>query len=86
MLGSIGRSHLFGGCNWAELRDPESWRRQNFIKLVGSKSLEGSSTWDRLDFEGIFLFVYSNSFSSGSIYHLEGGGKVFCRVLRILLR
>ena len=40
----------------------------------------------RLGLEGLLLFVYSNSFSSGSIYRLEGGGEVFCRVLRFPLQ
>ena len=77
LLGSIGRSHLFGGCNQAELRDPKSQRRQGFIKSVGSRNLEGSSTWGRLGLEGLLLFMYSNLFSIGSIYRLEGGGEVF---------
>ena len=40
----------------------------------------------RLGLEDLLLFVYSNSFFSGSIYCLEGGGEVFCRVLRFPLR
>ena len=36
-------------------------------KLVGSRRLEGSSTWGKLSLEGLLLFVYSNLFSSGSI-------------------
>ena len=71
LLGSIGRSHLFGGCN--QLCDSESLRRQDFVKLVGNRSLEGSSTWGRLGLEGLFSLVYSNLFFSGSIYRLEGG-------------
>ena len=67
LLGSIGRNHLFGGCNRAELCDPKSQRRQGFVKSVGSKSLEGSSTWGRLGLEGFLLFMYSNLFSSGLI-------------------
>ena len=86
LLGSIGRSHLFGGCNRAELRDPESYRRQGFVKSIGSKNLEGSSTWGRLGLEGLLLFVYSNLFSSGSTYHLEDGREVFRRVLWFPLR
>ena len=85
LLGSIGRSHLFGGCNRAELRDPESLRRQGFVKSVGSRILEGSSTWDRLGLEGLLLLVYSNLFSSGSIYRLEGGTEFFLRVLQFPL-
>ena len=77
LLGSIGRSHLFGGCNRAELRDPESYNRQGFVKSVGSKSLEGSSTWGKLGLEGLLLFVYSNSFSSRLIYRLKGSREVF---------
>ena len=42
------------------LRDPENQRRQDFEKSVGSMSLEGSITLDRLDLEGLLLFVYSN--------------------------
>ena len=72
---------MFGGCNQVELRDPESYRRQGLAKLVGSRSLEGSSTWGRLGLEGLLLFVYSNLFSSGSIYRLEGGGEVLRRGL-----
>ena len=53
LLGSIGRNHLFGGCNQAELRDLESKRRQDFVKSVGSRSLEGLSTWGRLGLEGL---------------------------------
>ena len=46
-------------------------------KLVGSKSLKGMSTWGKLGLEGLLLFVYSNLFSSGLIYCLEGGGRFF---------
>ena len=42
------------------LRDLESQRRQSFVKSVGSRSLDSSSTWGRLDLEGLLLFVYSN--------------------------
>ena len=77
LLGSIGRNHLFGGCNRAELCDPKSQRRQGFVKSVGSRSFEGSSIWGRLGLEGLLLFMYSNLFSSGSIYGLEGDGKAF---------
>ena len=85
LLGSIGRSHLFGGCNRAELHDSESLRRQGFIKSVGSRSLEDSNTWGRLGLEDLLLFVYSNLFSSGLIYRLEGAREVFGRVLRFPL-
>ena len=86
LLGNIRRSHLFGGCNRAELRDPESLRRQGFVKSVGSRSLEGSSIWSRLGLEGLLLFMYSDLFSSRSIYHLEGNKEVFHRVLRFPLQ
>ena len=86
LLGSIGRSHLFGECNRDELRDPESYRRQGFVKLVGSRSLEGLSIWGRLGLEGLLLFVYSNSFFSGSIYRLKGSREVFRRILWFPLR
>ena len=39
--------------------------------------MEGLGALDRLGLEGLLLFVYPNLFSSGSIYHLEGGGEVF---------
>ena len=47
------------------------------MKLVGSRSLEGLSTWGRLGLEGLLLFMYSNLFSNGLIYCLEGGEEVF---------
>ena len=37
----------------------------------------GLSALGRLGLEGLLLFVYPNLLSSGSIYHLEGGGEVF---------
>ena len=51
--------------------------REDKASSVGNRSLEGSSTWGRLGLEGLLLFVYSNLFSSGSIYRLEGDGEVF---------
>ena len=42
------------------LQDLESQKRQGLAKSVGSKSLKGSSTLDRLGLEGLLLFVYSN--------------------------
>ena len=57
---------MFGGCNRAELHDPESLRRQGFVKSVGSRSLEGSSIWGRLG----LVFCYSCTptlFSNGLI-------------------
>ena len=45
---------------WGILRDPESQRRHDSKKTVGSRSLEGSSTLGRLVLEGLLLFVYSN--------------------------
>ena len=86
LLESIGRSYLFGGCNRAELCDSESYRRQGFVKSIDLRSLKGSSTCGRLGLEGLLLFVYSNLFSGGSIYRFEGGGEVFCRVLRFSLQ
>ena len=37
-----------------------------------------------LGLEGLLFFVYSNSFSSGLIYCLEGGREVFRRVFWFL--
>ena len=42
------------------LREPKSLRRHDSEKSVGSRSLKGSSTWGRLGFEGLLLFMYSN--------------------------
>ena len=42
------------------LRDPESQRRQGFIKSVGSRSLDDSSTLGRLGLEGLLIFMYFN--------------------------
>jgi len=42
------------------LRNPEIQRRQGSEKSVDNRNLEGSSTWDRLGLEGLFLFIYSN--------------------------
>ena len=80
LLVSIGRSHLFGGCNQAELLDPEIERKEGLAKSAGSRSLEGLSTYGRLGLEGLLLFMYSNLFSSGLIYSLEGGEEVFRRL------
>ena len=63
-LGSFGDLPKEVGEAWrmqlGVLRNPESQRRQGFIKLVGSRSLESSSTLGRLGLEGLLLFVYSN--------------------------
>ena len=42
------------------LQDPESQRRHDSEKSVGSKSLEGLSSLGRLVLDGLLLFVYSN--------------------------
>ena len=42
------------------LRDPESQRRHDSMKSVGSRSLKGLSTLGRLGLEGLLFFVYSN--------------------------
>ena len=55
-------------------------------KLCWSRRLEGLGALGRLGLEGLLLFVYPNLLFSGSIYRLEGGGKVLCRVLQFLLR
>ena len=68
------------------LRNPESQRRHDFEKSIGSRSLKGSSTLGKLGLEGLLLFVYLNLLSSGSIYRLKGGKEVFRRVLRFPLR
>ena len=46
-------------------------------KSVGSKSLEGSSTWGRLGLEDLLLFVYSNFILEWIDFDLEGREEVF---------
>ena len=84
LLRSIGRSQLLVDSIGLNCVIQESQRRQGFIKSVGCWSLEGSNTWGRLGLKGLLLFVYSNLFSSGSIYRLKGGGEVSSRVLQFL--
>ena len=67
------------------LQDLESQTRHNSDKPCWSRSLEGLGALGRLGLEGLLLFVYPNLFSSGSIYHLEGGGDIFRRVLQFPL-
>ena len=86
LLGNIGRSQSLVDAIRLNCVIRESERRQGFEKPVGSRSLEGSSTWDRVGLKGLLLFVYSNLFSSGLIYRLEGGGEVFRGVLRFPLQ
>ena len=50
-----------------------------------AKEEKASSSQGRLDLEGFLLFMYSNLFSTGSIYRLEGGKEFFRRVLRFPL-
>ena len=48
--------------------DDEVWRMQSdVLQDPESKNLKGSSTLGRLGLEGLFLFVYSNLFTNGSI-------------------
>ena len=63
------------------LQDPKNQRRHDSEKSVDSRSLEGSSTLGRLGLEGLLLFVYSNFILQWIDYRLEGGKKVFRRVL-----
>ena len=50
----------------------------------GSRSLEGSSTLDRLSLEGPFLFMYSNLFTSGSISTLRVTERFFVEFFNFL--
>ena len=63
-LGSFGDLPKEAGEAWQMqsgiLQDLESKRRQDFIKSVGSRSLEDSSTLGRLGLESFLLFMYSN--------------------------
>ena len=56
------------------------------LNPVGARSLEGLNALGRLGLEGLLLFIYPILFFSGSFERLEGGGEVFCRVLRFPLR
>ena len=60
LLGSIGRSQSLADAIGLNCMIRESWKRQGFVKSVGSKSLEGLSTLGRLGLEGLLIFVYSN--------------------------
>ena len=64
------------------LRDLKNQTEHSSEKPYQSRSLEGLGALDRLGLEGLFLFVYPNLLSSGSIYSLEGDGEVFRCVLR----
>ena len=61
-------------------------KRHGSKKPCWSRSLEGLGILGRLGLKGLLLFVYPNLLSSRSIYHLEGCGEVFHRVLRFPLR
>ena len=83
-FGAIGKhwnEPFIGGCNWVELQDLKSQRRQGFEKSIGSRSLEGLSTWGRLGLEGLLLFVYSKFILQQVDFDLEGHGEVFLQVL-----
>ena len=75
-----------GGCNRVYCGIRKAREDMTLRSLVGSRSLEGSSTLGRLGLEGLLLFVYSNFILQWINYHLEGGGEVFRRVLRFPLR
>ena len=59
------------------LRDPESQRRHDSEKFICSRSLESSSTLDRLSLEGLLLFVYSNFILQWIDLLLEGRRRGF---------
>ena len=59
------------------LRDPESQRRHDSEKSICSRSLESSSTLDRLSLEGLLLFVYSNFILQQIDLLLEGRRRGF---------
>ena len=59
LLGSIERSQSLVDAIGLNCGIWESPRRQGSEKLVGSRSLEGSSTWCKLSLEGLLLFVSS---------------------------
>ena len=89
-LGSFGDLPKESGEAWrmqsGVLRDPKSQTRHGFEKPCWSRSLEGLGALGRLSLEGLLLFVYPNLLFSRSIYCLEDGGEVLCRVLRFPLR
>ena len=70
-LGSFGNLPKEAGEAWwmqsCVLRDSKSQRRHGFVKSVGSRSLEDSSTLGRLGLKGLLLSCTPTLFSSGSI-------------------
>ena len=89
-LGSFGDLPKKAGKVWrmqsGVLRDPKSQRRHDSEKSVGSRNLEGSSTWGRLNLEGFLLFVYSNFILQWIHFNLEGHREDFRLVLQFPLR
>ena len=59
------------------LQDLESLTRHGSEKSCWSRSFEGLGALGRLGLEGLLLFMYPNLLSSGLIYRLKSGGKVF---------
>ena len=64
------------------LRDSESQTRHGSEKRCWSRSLEGLGTSGRLGLKGLLLTHVSQLIFQWIDFHLEGGGKVFRRVLR----
>ena len=62
-------------------REDKAWRSQLVVGAWRARVHGG-----RLGLKGLFLFMYSNLFSSGSIYRLEGGGEVFRQVFHFPFR
>ena len=89
-LGSFGDLPKEAGKAWwmqsGILRDPESQRRHDFEKSIGSKSLKDSSTLGRLGLEGLLLFVYFNFILQWIDFNLEGRGEIFRQVLLFFLQ
>ena len=67
-------------CVIQKAREDKCWQS------LGSRSLEGSSTWGRLGLKGLLLFVYFNLFFSWSIYRVKGGREVFGQVFQFPLQ
>ena len=63
----LQRKTFIGGSNRAYCGIRKASRDIVRRSLIGSKDLEGPSALGRLGLEGLLLFLYSNSFTSGWI-------------------
>ena len=60
------------------LRDPKSQRRQSSLSQLVARDWRAQVHWIDQAWRVFYYSCTPTLFSSGSIYCLEGGGKVFC--------